>query len=212
MDFKVREVLRHCVLVYMILELQWRPVFSAPAHNDCNDLNNTKLLSKLLLHQAKDLLNHYIKFHGPRSNSSTDDVPDSTVSGVNVFEKLQDVYVKNRLFQWHILNVAQHHLQLWGNKEPVAGHLSRVKGRLSHHLSKVKLLLTDFFPDMPLPPTPAPPNSPTGHTYAKKEYGWLVIVRLRDWEKHVLQLLEEMDSMCVQQKVKRSHHTFYSLL
>ncbi|CAB1442441.1 unnamed protein product [Pleuronectes platessa] len=213
MDFKLWELLRHCVLVYMILELQWRPVVSAPEeHKSCSDLLSTISLSKLLHHEAKDLLKHYITFHGPRSNSSTEDVPDSTVSGVNVSEKLQDVYVKNELFRLHVLKVVQHHSEIFLNKEPVVGPLSRVKDRLLYHSIKVKHLLAGFFPDVPLPSKPALPRLTAGHTYAKKEYGWLVLVRLRDWEEHVLQLLEEMKNMCGQQRLKRLLHTFNSLL
>ncbi|XP_062240771.1 uncharacterized protein LOC133950694 [Platichthys flesus] len=200
------------VFVYIILELQWRPVFSAPAHKSCSELPSTVSLSKLLRHEAKDLLKHYITFHGPRSNSSSEVVPDSTVSGVNVSEKLQDVYVKNELFRLHVLKVVQHHSEIFGNKEPVAGPLSRVKDRLSHHSSKVEHLLKGFFPGVPLPSKPALPRLTAGHTYAKKNYGWLVLVRLRDWEEHVLQLLEEMKNMCVPQRLKRLLHTFNSLL
>ena len=107
----------------------------------------------------------------------------------------------------HILNVEEHHSLMRGNKEPVAEALLHVKGRLSYHLSTVKHLLTGFFPKVPLPSAPGPQNSSADHAYAKKEYGWLVIVRLRDWAEHVLQLLEEMKNTCDQHRGQRPLHT-----
>lgn len=138
-----------------------------------------------------------IHFHGPRTGSVPNDVPDSTVSGVSIFEKLQDIYIKNVLFYLHILKVEEYNIKVWGNPEYIAGNLSLVNGRINHHLVKIKTILKKLYPEIALPATPAPPQL-SHDEYANKEYGWGVIVSVKAWHEQVLQVIEEMKKMCDQ--------------
>lgn len=104
--------------------------------------------------------------------------------------KLQDIYTKNVLFYLHILKVEEYQKGLWGNPQSVGGPLSLVKGRLTHIAARVKTLLTHIDPEIPLPATPAPPQLSHQHDYAKKAYGWGVVVALKDWLTQVLQVLK----------------------
>ncbi len=132
-----------------------------------------------------------INFHKLTTNGSVpDDVPDSTVSGINISAKLQDIYIKNGLFQFHISKVKEYLEGLWGNPQSVAGPLLRIKGGLPNHLTKIKAILIHI--DMPLPTTATPPQLSHNHNYAKKEYGRNVIVRLKDWLTQVQQVIEEV--------------------
>lgn len=126
------------------------------------------------------------------TDSVPDDVPDSTISGINITEKLQDIYIKNGLFDFHISKVKEYVEELWGMPESVARLLLHIKGRLPHHLDKIKKILININPKTPLPTTPPPPQLSHSHNYIKKVYGSGVIVRLKDWLTQVEQVLEEV--------------------
>ncbi|XP_044052651.1 uncharacterized protein LOC122876407 [Siniperca chuatsi] len=194
MDYEHSGLLSHQVLVLLLLEVQWRPVFLAPTDTSC-DLRSTKSLTELVRHEANELLDKYTTFHGP-INGLVDGVPDSTISGINISEKLQDIVNKNILFYLHISKVEEYQKAHWGNPESVAKPLTDVKTRLDHHLSKIQAILKHIIPEMPLPATPAPPQLSNDHDYRRKKYGWGVIDKLKDWLTKVLQVLEEAKEVC----------------
>lgn len=141
-----------------------------------------------------------INFHGPFRCSVPDDVPDSTISGITISEKLQDIYIKNMLFNFHIGKLEEYQKELWGNPKSVEEHLLHVKFRLAHFLVRVKRTLLNMDPEISLPTTPAPPLLSHNHDYAKKEYGWCVIFTLKDWLTQVLQVLEAKEVCDRQQR------------
>ncbi|XP_056232955.1 uncharacterized protein LOC130169923 [Seriola aureovittata] len=183
------------VLLHLLLEIQWRSVSSAPTYASCSDLGSTISLTTLLRHETDNLLREYKTHHGSKGESIPADVPNSAISGVNISEKLQDIITKNVLFYLHILKVEGYQETVWGNPESIAGPLSRVKGGLFNHLTKIKTILINISPEIPLP-TPAPLQLSHSHDYAKKEYGCGVIVSLSEWLKAVLQVLEETKKKC----------------
>lgn len=130
-----------------------------------------------------------INLHGDVSGSVPDDVPDSTISGINISEKLRDIYIKNGLFHFHISKVKQYLEELWGNPASFARH---IKGGLSNHSAQIKTILKNIDPEMPLPTMPPPPQLSHDRDYAKKVYGWGVIVRLKEWLTQVQQVLQEI--------------------
>ncbi|KAK9522205.1 hypothetical protein VZT92_018684 [Zoarces viviparus] len=189
MDYKLNGSLRHYVLALMLLEVQWRPVFPAPTPANTNwDLDSTKLLTSLLILEANELLEEYMGFHGPVDVSVPDDVPDSSMSGVTIIEKLQDIYIKGVLFYLHISKVEEYQKGSWSDSKSVLGPLSRVKGNLVNHVAKIKTMLINIDS---LPTTPAPPQWSHDLDYAKRVYGGGVIVALKDWLPQVLQALAE---------------------
>lgn len=117
-----------------------------------------------------------------------DECPNSTISGTNISEQLQDIYIKNELFEVHILKVKDYQENTWGNPESVAVPLSHVKGNLVFHLTKIKNILMN---NNSLPTKPTPPHLSHNDDYAKKVYGWGVIVTLEDWLTQVSRVLAE---------------------
>ncbi|KAG7491084.1 hypothetical protein JOB18_048329 [Solea senegalensis] len=186
----------------MILDFQWRPVFSAPVHTSCRDIDNAKSLAALLGEETNELLDEYISVHGFRPDYVTDEILDYRIVGVTISEKLQDVYVKNLLFNLHIAKVNEYHKEITGNSESLSMRLFIVKERLSMHLAKIQIILGSVCPEIPLPPTPGTLQLHHDHSYAKKEYGLSVIVTLRDWHKQVWQVLEEAKNLCDQQDAR----------
>lgn len=124
-----------------------------------------------------------------------DDVPKSTISGNTISEKLHDVYNKSGLFYLHILKVVEYQDQLLENnltKEKIKDEISRIKLRLKQLSVLIENILNITNPG----PTPAPLQLPHTDDYTKKEYGWGVIVRMKDWLTQVLQVLVS-DKVCV---------------
>lgn len=131
-----------------------------------------------------------IKFHGPWRCPVPADVPDSTVSGITISEKLRDIYIKNMLFNFHIGKLEEYQKKPWGNPQSIEGPLSRVKIRLAYFLDSIKTTLLKMDPEISLPTTPAPPLLSHARDYAKKVYGWCVLSTLKDWLTQVLQVIE----------------------
>nr|XP_046242331.1 uncharacterized protein LOC124057809 [Scatophagus argus] len=201
MDYKLNGLLSQCVFLLMVLEIQWRPVFPAPTPTSCVD-DKTISLTKLLECETSWLLGEYIKFHGPFKASVPDEVPDSTVAGVSASEKLQNIYIKNKLFHFHISKVEEYQEKDLGNPQSVRQPLTAVKVRLSHLLYKIEVLMGSD-PEILLPTTPALPQLSQTHDFAKKVYGWGVIVRLKDWLTQVSQVLEKVEKeVCERQRGK----------
>lgn len=120
-------------------------------------------------------------------------VPDSTIHGDNMCEKLQNIYIKNMLFYMHISKVEEIEIQLWQNVN-ITQRLSVVKGRLNYHLDIIKHILTDKYPDLSLPPTPAPLHLPHDKGFQKKQYGCGVIIRLIEWLKEAKTMYVKWDT------------------
>lgn len=137
------------------------------------------------------LQNH---FDGIKNGSVPDDVPNSSIPGVSIFEKLQNIYMKNVLFYLHISKVEEIQNKLWIKQ--TTGVLSRLKYRLSLHLVNIKHVLVTVYPDVSLPPTPTPLQLSHDHDFQKKNYGWGVIIRLKQWLQEVLLVLDETKNMC----------------
>lgn len=140
-----------------------------------------------------------INFHGPVSSSVPHNVPDSTISGINISEKLYDIYIKDKLFHFHIEKVEEYQKKHWGNPQSVGVHLSHVKIRLTHFLSKISETLQNMDPEISLPTMAAPPQLSHKHDYAKKKYGRAVINTLKDWLTEVLQVLQK-ENICDRQQ------------
>uniref|UniRef100_A0A3Q3J554 Ciliary neurotrophic factor n=1 Tax=Monopterus albus TaxID=43700 RepID=A0A3Q3J554_MONAL len=167
------------VLAFMLLEVQWRSVFSAPTMTVFNDIESAVFMVTLSFLQKN--------VHEP-TGSIPNDVPESTISGATISEKLQDIYTKNVLFSCHISKVEEYQITVWGNPESIAQPLSNVKNRLHIHLVQIRNILENLYPEIPLPTTPPPPQVTHSYDNEKKIYGWGVIVALKDWLTQVLQV------------------------
>lgn len=121
-------------------------------------------------------------------------VPDSTISGNQTSEKLQNIYAKNVLFQWHLSKVQEYETNVWHSPESVLEPLRRIKYRLSDHLVTTERLLNVLDPKCPLPMQAAPPELSHNDNYTKKKYGWAVIRRLKDLFAQVLQELADIEA------------------
>lgn len=129
------------------------------------------------------------KFHHI-SDPVMDDVPDSTISGNTIPEKLQDIYIKDVLFEMHMSKVKEYQGHHSLEDETIDGLLAKVKYRLSHMSQRLKTVFTSTDPKIPLPEKPAPPKLSHGDDMTKKLYGLGVIIRLKEWATQVLELLK----------------------
>ncbi|XP_008290584.1 uncharacterized protein LOC103365033 [Stegastes partitus] len=199
MDRKPSGRLMHFVLVLMLLEAHWSLVVSGPIHSSCHvNFNNTKSLTELLKRESEGLLEKYIEHHGTRNGLIPDDVPNSTISGSNISEKLQDIYAKIVLFIRHLSQVEEYQQNLLTNPQPVLEPLRRVKGGLSNLLHRIKNVLKHVDPENTALATPSSPTLSHDDAYAKKEYGWGVLDRLKDWVAEVLLVLKEAEKVCLE--------------
>ncbi|KAK2901761.1 uncharacterized protein [Channa argus] len=198
MDHKLEGFLKHYVLAFMLLEVQWSLTDSAAIPASCADLNRTKDLSNLLRHEAKILLRKYEHVHFESRNGSLPGYVDNfTISGANLSEKLQRLLTNNELFNLHISR-AEEYQAIWANNEIVMKNLSMsdLKSRLRHQSNIISHILKKIYPESPSAPTPPPLQLTHTTDYAKKLYGWNVIVTLRDYQKKVIQVIEELFDHC----------------
>lgn len=99
------------------------------------------------------------------------------------------------LFYLHILKVEEYQKELL--VDPKSVDLSRVKGGLPNLLARIKNILEHI--DAEILATPAPLQLSHNNLYEKKEYGFGVIAKLKDWLTQVLQVLEEAKEVCTNQ-------------
>lgn len=118
-------------------------------------------------------------------------MPNSTVSGSNITEMLQDMVRKNMLFSLHINKTEENQKESWNGRESVEKPLKIVKDRLTLLSSMLKEILQDL--NIPVPSAPHPLNLTQTHNYAKIRYGWGVIKALKAWITRVCQVLQETD-------------------
>ncbi|XP_060895317.1 uncharacterized protein LOC132974985 [Labrus mixtus] len=194
MDSKLNGLLSHYILALILLEVHWRPVFLAPLNSRCyEDLDNLKSFAELLEMEATTLL---MAYHDSFSDSTPDDVIDSTISGMKFYEKLQDIYIKNELFSLHFLKVDEYLQDLFGNEEPIKKLLPRFKDRLIDLSKRLQHILTTLHPDTPLPAKPEALTFNHDYDYDKKKYGWHVIDRVKYWLSQVAQVLDMGKEVC----------------
>uniref|UniRef100_A0A671XL40 Ciliary neurotrophic factor n=1 Tax=Sparus aurata TaxID=8175 RepID=A0A671XL40_SPAAU len=129
------------------------------------------------------------KFHHI-SDPVMDDVPDSTISGNTIPEKLQDIYIKDVLFEMHMSKVKEYQGHHSLEDETVDGLLAKVERRLNDMSHRLMKLFMNTDPKIPPPEKPAPPKLSHGDDMTKKLYGLGVIIRLKEWATQVLELLK----------------------
>ena len=110
-----------------------------------------------------------------------DDVPNSTISGNTIPEKLQDIYIKTVLFEMHMSKVIEYQRQHSLKDETVDGLLAKVRRRLSDIPHMLEVLFRNTDPKIPPPNKPAPPKLSHGDDFQKKAYGLGVIIRVKEW-------------------------------
>lgn len=122
-------------------------------------------------------------------------VPDYTVRGSNFSEQLQDIYAHNVVLNKHIDKVKEYQIVNWGNPIKVAEPLNQVKGSLFSQTKMLVLLAQRVYPEVALTMV-EPPHQSHNHSWAKKSYGWKVIVGLKDWLAEVNKVLEATQEPC----------------
>uniref|UniRef100_A0A3Q2YGV3 Uncharacterized protein n=1 Tax=Hippocampus comes TaxID=109280 RepID=A0A3Q2YGV3_HIPCM len=122
-------------------------------------------------------------------------VPNYTVRGSNFSEQLQDIYAHNVVFNLHIDKVKEYQIADWGNPINVAEPLNQVKWSLFSQTNMLVLLAQRIDPEVALT-TVEPPHQSHNHSWAKKSYGWKVIVGLKDWLAEVNKVLKAAQEPC----------------
>lgn len=131
-------------------------------------------------------------FHGNFTSSVSNDVPDATVSGFNISQQLQDIYIKTKLFYFHIEMVEKYHdsNSFWRHNKTFDGYLTSVKDRLSNLSNLTGSFLNNSL-KVAEPTPPAPPKLSHTNDYPKKIYGWGVIHNLNGFLEQVMQVLQK---------------------
>lgn len=135
-------------------------------------------------------------FHGNFTSSVPNNVPSATVSGFNISQQLQDIYIKTKLFHFHIEKVkTYHHSNVFWNNSKYFDDLTHVNDRLPDLSNLIESLLNKDL-KVAVPRPPAPPKLSHTHDYPKKVYGWAVIHNLNEFLKQVLQVLQKLQKKC----------------
>lgn len=126
-----------------------------------------------------------IKKYGKRNETIRPEVPDTQISGESTCEKLQNIYIKNELFKLHVLQAKEYHQQLLRYPVEIFNKTERVEKTLENLNIMIKTMLGpfDFTP-------PTPPRELTDH-HKQKIYVWSVAVRLTEWSKQVLTVVNQ---------------------
>lgn len=126
-----------------------------------------------------------IKKYGKRNETIRHEVPDTQISGESTCEKLQNIYIKNELFKLHVLQAKEYHQQLLRYPVEIFNKTEHVEKTLENLNIMIKAMLGpfDFTP-------PTPPRELTDH-HKQKIYVWSVAVRLTEWSKQVLTVVNQ---------------------
>ncbi|CAK6959785.1 uncharacterized protein LOC122966251 isoform X1 [Scomber scombrus] len=92
----------HQKVLFLALMLEWMPVFPAPTHSCDAVFSKLKDITSLMTLETEQLLDKYKDYHNIEGKKAPTNAPDSSISGKNNIEKLQDIYIKNILFHLHI--------------------------------------------------------------------------------------------------------------
>lgn len=126
-----------------------------------------------------------IKNYGKRNETIRPEVNDTQISGESTCEKLQNIYIKNELFKLHVLQAKEYHQQLLRYPVEIFNKTEHVEKTLENLNIMIKTMLGpfDFTP-------PTPPRELTDH-HKQKIYVWSVAVRLTEWSKQVLTVVNQ---------------------
>ncbi|XP_019741323.1 uncharacterized protein LOC109525328 [Hippocampus comes] len=188
----LKRLLLHSALLVTLVALQCRPALLAAI--SCQDaFSRLKLITLTLGLETDHLLDEYMAFHG--LSGVPPNVPNYTVRGSNFSEQLQDIYAHNVVFNLHIDKVKEYQIADWGNPINVAEPLNQVKWSLFSQTNMLVLLAQRIDPEVALT-TVEPPHQSHNHSWAKKSYGWKVIVGLKDWLAEVNKVLKAAQEPC----------------
>lgn len=123
--------------------------------------------------------------YGERSETIRPEVPDTQISGESTREKLQNIYIKNELFKLHVLQAKKYLQILLRDPVKIFNKTERVEKTLENVNIMIKTILGpfDFTP-------PTPPRELTDN-HKRKIYAWSVAVRLTEWSKQVLTVVNQ---------------------
>lgn len=126
-----------------------------------------------------------IRKYGKRNETIRPEVPDTQISGKTTCEKLQNIYIKNELFKLHVLQAKEYHKILLRNSVEIFKKTERVEKTLENLNIMIKMILGPF--DF----TPPTPPRELNDRYKQKIYVWSVVVRLTEWSKQVLTVVNQ---------------------
>lgn len=120
--------------------------------------------------------------------SSSSEVPDPSVSGLEPWDRLLSVYSVLRSFLPHLQRVRAQQADLQAPSSRLLAELGNVRNRSTGLASVIDCLYQSLFPNLPVPEVPAgtsarraTPPTPAQNIFQQKVYGCVVLRRFKEF-------------------------------
>ncbi|KAG7272848.1 hypothetical protein CRUP_029288 [Coryphaenoides rupestris] len=196
------------VLVSLLLLMAIQPSRTAPPCRSENcgvPLQQSLKLTRLIHKESVELIRTYKASQGAMSDlfcrSSSSEVPNPRISGLEPSERLLDVYTLLRSFLLHLQRVQVQQADLQAPSSRLLAELSNVRNRSTSLASVINCLYQSLFPNLPVPvpaggggastqrSTPPPPPQ---NIFQQKVYGCVVLRRFKEFLLNVARELRTL--------------------
>ncbi|XP_051749277.1 IL-6 subfamily cytokine M17 [Ctenopharyngodon idella] len=173
------------LLILIAVELV-QPTMSCHNQNCRQHLKHTLSLTTYTNKKTAALLETYKASQGDSADlicdMQMDNVPESTISGQTISERILSVYTRLKEFLPHMKTVMEQQKDFNPPTNPVAEGLSEMITHVHRTAMRVNCLLQILQPNIPIP---EPAERPTGippaqNIFQQKAYGCIVLSRLQE--------------------------------
>ncbi|XP_051980809.1 uncharacterized protein LOC127642142 [Xyrauchen texanus] len=181
-----QEKCRIFLLILFVIAIELMQPTISCKNQDCSHLHRSLKFTKFMNWSASELLKTYRASQGDSTDliceMQMDNVPESTISGQSIPERILSVYTHLNEFLPHLRTVMEQQTDLDPPTNPVAEGLHSMIKYVRHFSVTVNCILQMLQPNIPVP---EPAESPIGippaqNIFQQKAYGCIVLSRLQE--------------------------------
>ncbi|XDV20728.1 hypothetical protein PO909_025995 [Leuciscus waleckii] len=197
------------LLILIAVELV-QPTMSCKNENCSRLLHNSLKLTRLTNKKTAELLGTYKASQGDSTDlicdMQMDNVPESTISGQTISERILSVYTRLKEFLPHMKTVMEQQKDFNPPTNLVAEGLNVMITQVHHTALRVNCLLQILQPNIPIP---EPAERPTGippaqNIFQQKAYGCIVLSRLQELLSKAVQEQKSLKGKMCRKRTKNA--------
>ncbi|XP_066545945.1 IL-6 subfamily cytokine M17 isoform X2 [Amia ocellicauda] len=152
-------------------------------------------LATMMERNSEELLRTYVSRQGFFQNSCTgqvEGIPEALIAGDKPEERLLSMYTTLRVLHRLFITVREQQKDLLESDDPLRNMLLDAQTRVTHLTGNLKIILTNVFPGVAIPPEHIPVPQPKISYFKKKLYGCRVLTKYNEFLSKVVQELTDI--------------------